>query len=255
MRGEDGVGGNPSRLVDDPGAAVGDGGWAVDLVRAGAPYEAPAGRKQRVRLGLAGGAGRRAPLLLRPAIVGAVLIGCGAFASAALGPWRGWVTRTYQRLVAPVASTGEPAARPRRIAEAHRAEAAPETAPSTIDSPPPPAVAAPLLAPPPPAAPAPRSRRAAPAPSEDTAPVMEAMRALRIEGNPVRARALCARYLERHPNGTLAEEALAMTIRAAVAHHDADAGALSARYLRLYPEGAFRALARQTLAASEAVRR
>ena len=69
------------------------------------------------------------------------------------------------------------------------------------------------------------------------------MRALRLDHNPVRARALLATYLERHPNGALAEEALALTIEAAVAHHDGDAAALGARYLRRYPAGPFRALA------------
>src|SRR5262249_36529239 len=153
------------------------------------------------------------------------------FASAALGPWRGWVARTVERLVGAPSSTqaSAPPAHARRIAEAHRAEAplAPAAAAQDLTPPPP-------LAPEPPApaklAPAaepapsrevgapPRARHATPPPaaSEDTTPVMEAMRALRIEGNPVRARALLARYLERHPNGTLAEEALAMTIRAAV---------------------------------------
>ena len=69
------------------------------------------------------------------------------------------------------------------------------------------------------------------------------MRALRLDHDPVRARGLLANYLERHPNGALAEEALALTIEAAVAHHDGDAAALGARYLRRYPAGPFRALA------------
>ena len=56
----------------------------------------------------------------------------------------------------------------------------------------------------------------------------------------MRARALLARYLGRHPNGALAEEALALSIEAAVAHHDADAAALGARYLQRYPAGPFR---------------
>ena len=85
---------------------------------------------------------------------------------------------------------------------------------------------------------------------EDSAPVVEAMRALRRERDPVRARVLLSRYLERHPTGTLAEEALALAIEAAVAHGDADAAGLAARYLRLYPAGPFRPLARQTLAAA-----
>jgi outer membrane protein assembly factor BamD (BamD/ComL family) len=92
-----------------------------------------------------------------------------------------------------------------------------------------------------------RARRpSSAAPGKDTSVVLEAMRALRLERNPVRARVLLARYLDRHPTGTLAEEALAMSIEAAVAHHDADAAALGARYLRLYPGGPFHELALQT---------
>jgi outer membrane protein assembly factor BamD (BamD/ComL family) len=72
------------------------------------------------------------------------------------------------------------------------------------------------------------------------------MRALRLDHDPVRARVLLSRYLERHPGGALAEEALAMSIEAAVAHHDPDAAALGARYLKLYPNGPFHTWARQT---------
>ena len=77
---------------------------------------------------------------------------------------------------------------------------------------------------------------------------MEAMRALRVERNPGRARQLLGRYLEQYPNGALAEEALALSLEAAVARGDGDAAALAARYLKLYPAGPFNALARQTLA-------
>ena len=78
---------------------------------------------------------------------------------------------------------------------------------------------------------------------EDPRMVIEGMRALRSEENPVRARGLLAQYLERHPDGPLAEEALALSIEAAVAHRDADARDLGARYLRRYPAGRFTALA------------
>jgi hypothetical protein len=69
------------------------------------------------------------------------------------------------------------------------------------------------------------------------------MRALRIDREPARARALATRYLDRYPDGALAEEALAIVVEAAADHHDPDAAALGARYLRLYPAGAFRARA------------
>ena len=79
----------------------------------------------------------------------------------------------------------------------------------------------------------------------ETQSVLAGMRALRVDHDPVRARGLLSRYLDRRPYGALAEEALALTIEAAVAHHDADAAALGARYLRRYPAGPFRALALQ----------
>ncbi|HEY5088571.1 MAG TPA: hypothetical protein VIK30_01300 [Polyangia bacterium] len=236
----------PSRLLDDPGAAgVGDSGdsWAVDLLRAETPYRAPPGRKQRVRLSLGQSVGRRVPLVLRPVIVAGVLIGCGAFASAALGHWHEWVARAYQRWAPSVQVATAP--RPEPHGHGYRPpQTLPE--PAVADS----SVAmAPALAPPGRRETmlAPRSHHVPPtAAAEDTAVVLEAMRALRLERNPVRARVLLARYLDRHPTGTLAEEALAMSIEAAVAHHDADAASLGARYLKLYPTGPFHALASQT---------
>lgn len=235
--------GELSRLVEDPGGASADDSWAVDLLRATPPYRAPAGRKQRVQLSLGQSAARRAPLLLRPAIVAGVLIGCGAFASAALGHWPGWMARAYQRLVPSTAVATAPLPDVHAPARGHRAlvgelaETEPTPAPALA-----PPVSRDTVVPPRPH----RAPAVAAAGGEETSIVLEAMRALRLERNPVRARVLLARYLDRHPTGTLAEEALAMSIEAAVAHHDADAGALGARYLRLYPSGPFRALARQT---------
>jgi hypothetical protein len=241
MRRED----DPARLADDPGLDP----WIGDLLRSTDPYAAPPGRKQRVLLGFGRRTARRAPRLLRPAIVLGILVGCGAFASAALGPWRGWIGRAYERLVpraapaaTPIASTSRP-----RI---HGA-AAPILA---LVTPPEPVAVSPVAPPPAPivireSAAAPRARHLAPpaatAPQAETESqvVLQAMRALRLEKNPVRARALLAKYLERNPSGALAEEALALSIEAAVAHHDPDAAALGARYLRRYPSGPFRALA------------
>jgi hypothetical protein len=97
-----------------------------------------------------------------------------------------------------------------------------------------------------PASPAPAP--ATPQAEQDTQIVLEGMRALRLEHDPVRARALLGGYLEHHPNGALAEEALALSIEAAVAHHDPDASVLASRYLRRYPAGPFRALAQEEAA-------
>jgi outer membrane protein assembly factor BamD (BamD/ComL family) len=74
------------------------------------------------------------------------------------------------------------------------------------------------------------------------------MRALRRDHNPARARALLESYLGEHPSGALAEEALAMSIEAALARQDvADAHRLAARYVRLYPTGPFHVMATRTL--------
>lgn len=84
--------------------------------------------------------------------------------------------------------------------------------------------------------------------AEDTSVVSQAMRALRVDRDPVRARVLAKQYLDQYPNGALAEEALAISVEAATAHHDTDAAALGARYLRLYPAGSFRARALRAVA-------
>ena len=270
--------GNPPRLTEESGVDP----WLVGLVRSTGPYKSPPGRKQRVLLSLGrSNAPRRAPLILRPVIVAGVLVGCGAFASAAIGPWRGWIGRAYERLVPSserVAAAPE-RARTHRLVTGHAmsvgaqtlAVATPpgESAPPFASVPPsvsPPSVSPPSVSPPsvsPPSGTLLRVRHAAPLSSarqeardreeardrdlqeQETQIVLAGMRALRVDHDPVHARGLLARYLERRPNGALAEEALALTIEAAVAHHDGDAAALGARYLRRYPAGPFRALALQ----------
>ena len=87
----------------------------------------------------------------------------------------------------------------------------------------------------------------APAPPEEAALVMAALRSLRRENNPARAGTLAQSYLTRFPEGVLTEEALAIGIEAAVARHDAaSAKTLSNQYLGRYPAGRFVGLARKT---------
>ena len=257
--------GDPPRLTEESGVDP----WLAGLIRSTGPYKSPPGRKQRVLLSLGrANASRRAPLVLRPAIVAGVLIGCAAFASAAIGPWRGWVGRAYDRLASSseriAAATGP--ARMHRLAAGHALAVAVPAADRSPSSVPAPSSVDPIdnrdTAPSHVPRAAPRSsgrtearreigrretatQESAPPDREDreTQAVLAGMRALRLDHDPVRARALLAAYLERHPNGALAEEALALTIEAAVAHHDGDASALGARYLRRYPAGPFRALA------------
>ncbi|HVV16304.1 MAG TPA: hypothetical protein VHH90_03800 [Polyangia bacterium] len=243
--------GAPRRLVDGDGV---EGPWAMDLLRAAEPYQAPPGRKQRVRLSL-GHAPRRAPAFLRPLVAALVLMSLGAIATAALGPaLPRWVSRAVERViddfVRPAGSHASSEARgtprPARLASASEV---------ALEGPAAPAVAAVQL--PPPAATRVRSesavthvrRTARPdTREEETALLLEAMRALRRQRDPGRARALLGRYLQQHPNGALAEEALAMSIEAAVAAHDVDAPALARRYLHSYPSGPFRSVAQQALA-------
>jgi hypothetical protein len=260
--------GNPPRLTEESGVDP----WIADLVRSTGPYKSPPGRKQRVLLSLGrSNTPRRALLLLRPAIVACVLIGCGAFASAAIGPWRGWIGRAYERLVptvAPVAASAE-RARTHRLVAGHAATVAvqplavatppaespsPEVAPPDAPVPGRAPIAPPHLRHEPPAAVAREESRHEAARDRDrareeqeTQAVLAGMRALRVDHDPVRARGLLARYLERHPDGALAEEALALTIEAAVAHRDDDAPTLGARYLRRYPGGPFKELASRAL--------
>jgi hypothetical protein len=260
------------RLIDDPGSYAGAdfaGLWSLGLLRSVAPYQTTVGRRQRVWMELAHPVDRRPPVAFRRLIFVAILLAFGgvtAIASAALARWPAWATRAYERLVprsSPVAivtDSDSAPARPRRgfrllanndeISEAViRAEqaATPANEPGgdtmamqgtdgerrdharahQHHARQPPVVAA---------------------VQEETAPVLAAMRALRRDGNPVRARALLDAYLKDHPTGALAEEALAMSIEAAVAHRDADARLLAERYARSYPNGPFRVLAKRTLA-------
>jgi hypothetical protein len=91
------------------------------------------------------------------------------------------------------------------------------------------------------------SRPPAAATLEDPALVLAAVRALRVDRDPQRARALVGSYLRQYPAGSLAEEALAVEIEAAVDHRDPDAALLGAEYLIEYPNGAFAGLAQRTI--------
>jgi outer membrane protein assembly factor BamD (BamD/ComL family) len=83
---------------------------------------------------------------------------------------------------------------------------------------------------------------------EDDRLVFEAMRALRQEGQPDRAARSLDEYLRRHPDGELAEEALALSIEAATMRNDPRAKDIAARYLAKYPGGRFRSAAERARA-------
>lgn len=232
----------PSRLRDAPTTPGQEASsrWALDLLARAEPYAAAPGRQQRVWLALR--ASRRPPARrMRLAMATLVVAAAGLCATAALAGWPLWLARTLGTAPA-VVPTPSPA--PTLPALPGRAPPPPMPIPP---SPAPPTVE---VAPVPPRETPPPPRRATrSAVVEDASPLLEAMRALRVEHDPGRARALLAAYLERHPRGALAEEALVMLVEAAVARQDRDASALAARYFRLYPNGPFRGQVERALAA------
>jgi hypothetical protein len=83
--------------------------------------------------------------------------------------------------------------------------------------------------------------------TDDPMRVAQAVRALRKESQPEKARALLKGYLAEHPRGSLAEEALALTIEAALKDAPASAAAHARRYLARYPKGRYQKVARRAL--------
>lgn len=96
-------------------------------------------------------------------------------------------------------------------------------------------------------APAPRAAASSTDPSEDPSEVVDAVRALRKEGDAARAQKLLDRYLTSHPRGAFIEDALALAIEAASTLHDPRAASYAKRYLAQFPEGRFGAVARRAL--------
>jgi hypothetical protein len=214
---------------------------AIGLVRSQGRYQPPPGRKQRVRTRLLEHRvdlrGARARPFFGFAIVASVMV-FAVGTSLALG--RHWIARSYRAFagqirtepnLGPSEAAPHPAPTPRAIA--------PEEAPT-------PAVpeATPDKAPPAPPHPPARVRAA----SEDDRLVFEAMRAIRQDGQPDRATRSLDEYLRRHPDGELAEEALALSIEAASMRNDPRAKDIAARYLAKYPNGRFRSAAERARA-------
>jgi hypothetical protein len=257
MNQEEKVGNAPlDRLIEevpDPGQEP-PTNWATELVRSADPFVVPPGSKRRVQLALEHRrpARARAPLL-RPALVAAILLSGGAIASAALTHWPATIIRHYQRVgQRPIPTT----AITERVASRTSLPPAPATVPEPAPAPTPisSSVITRQMARSSGGSPDPvrSTRTTAPWHGEDPSLVAEAMRALRLAHDPVRARTLAATYLERHPHGALAEEALAISIQAALEHRDPDARQLGADYLKSHPTGQLRWLAERALASGAA---
>jgi hypothetical protein len=243
-----------------PGELWEDAAWAVELLEVAPPHRLKPGERQRVLLGL--GRARvvtRRTWPLRLAATVTALVAATAIARAGLGHLPGWLTRLSGGTRPSSQADGHVLSSGIRHRKLAAATVAPErqitTPPAPVADPVP--VVDPAPVPGPAVAEAPRvtasanrpARRPATTPAarpeRDTELVVQAIRALHHDGDPTLARALCTAYLQRHPDGPLAEEALALTIEAAVAQHEPDASALGARYLQRYPTGPFRGLARQ----------
>jgi hypothetical protein len=87
---------------------------------------------------------------------------------------------------------------------------------------------------------------------EDPGPVLEAIQALRSRGDAPRASVLLADYLRAHPRSVLSEDALALSIEAALARHDSRSAAeFGRRYLEQFPSGRYKAFALQSVRPSQ----
>ena len=242
-----------ARWLDREAGASGDRppAWAVDLVASVDPIAVPIALKQRMLLSLGNGRPHPRPRWLRTAVVCAVLLSGTAVASAGFAGWPGGLARVCRALVA----GPPPAFEPAPPAEPHRARSAAPAARLTanVNAAETAAALDETLALAPPAVrrnPDSRHRvRLRLSDPADPALVVGATRALRVDGDARRARSLAAQYLRQYPRGDLAEEALAIEVEAAMDSHDPDAGEAAARYLSLYPQGAFRAVAQRALAA------
>jgi hypothetical protein len=234
------------RLADAPGEGSGEASWvrvrAVELVKSMDPMRFPVGQKQRLLLSTGQGWVRGPSFWLRPLVVGALLMGTGAIASATLTNWPARLLRSYRTFVSGTADSRPRAPAPAQPARLVTKPPAPEPIPSAPVQPSATIRRAPVEA---------HARRALPVPpSDDHILLIEATRALRVDHDPRLARDLASRYLDRQPHGALADEALAISIEAAIESHDPDAAALSASYLARFPRGSFRGLAERTLASS-----
>ncbi|MDZ4695957.1 MAG: hypothetical protein SGI86_12480 [Deltaproteobacteria bacterium] len=70
--------------------------------------------------------------------------------------------------------------------------------------------------------------------------MLDAVRALRRQGDAATASKLARTYLRKFPNGPLAEECLALEAEAAASLGASNAVALARQYLKRYPNGRFR---------------
>ena len=93
----------------------------------------------------------------------------------------------------------------------------------------------------------PRHHKPQGANDDDPTQVAQALQALRKQNNPKQARTLLHGYLHKHPDGTLSEEALALSIEAWLNDNPQRAASYARRYLVKFPAGRYRKVAERAL--------
>lgn len=227
-------------------------------------------RMRRVRLALdrssrahRPGFVRRSGFVRRLAVVLALVFGAVATAGATWGVVRMVSSVPERSVLAPVTVRGTPAqpARATRAAPTARVSVGKQRAATTDDMPvvaleaersPPARVAhaqRPAAGDADPDRHADAERHADPArvlaKQSDSVLVHDAVKELRNGGDAAEAAALLERYRSRNPDGILAEEALALSIEAAVQSGDPSRKQLARQYLAKYPKGRFASAARR----------
>jgi hypothetical protein len=228
-----------------------------DLVRSAEPFTPSPFAKRSVYHRVTRAGSTRWPRLVRAGALASVLFGGTAMASIAVGTYA-WLRPAPRQSAAPSARPPLPRERQREP----RAAAAPASVASQGSG-----VTTPLSASgssPQVAATAARpagkpvsvARKHAqrqrvssllPDESEDPAEIMQAVRALRRDHDPLQAQRLLDHYLAIHREGAFTEDALALAIEAASVRQDPAARSYARRYLAQFPSGRFRDLARRTL--------
>lgn len=249
------------RLVDEAGLDDRDRQLS-ELFSSAAPFEVDPFRKRRVLVRLERERGSKlrtgaARFWLRPIVIATFLI--SGTAMAELGHRYVLHGSSFFGLAGAGSNSAAPANVKLAAAIAKRAPNGKLAPPSALASPSvepvvpvvPAAVEPSASATPVPAAsvprPTPKNGRARAESSEDATHVVEAIQALRTEGDPARAQALLNDYLKANPRGALSGDALALSIEAASARHDPRAAEYARRYLASYPKGKYRDLAKRAL--------
>ncbi len=193
---------------------------AIALLRSIERYQPPAGQKQRVRMRILNRSAELRSPVLRPTHFAGVFLLATAASAALGGRWnqRALMASSNHELVQKQVDTPLVFSRLQKSSVTSERSADPslhnEVSPR-VETP-----------------------ARAVQPSEKVL-VFDAMRALRREGHPERAAKLLDDYLRRYPQGSLAEEALALAIEASTALRDPKAKNLADQYLARYPAGHF----------------